>query len=287
MNEQKKGIGWTRLPLYDGTGGFRKGYTWNPLVGCSHDCYWLMPGGNKAECYAKTITERFSLQPNFKDFVLHPDRLSQPSKIKKASGVFLDSMSDLMSHTVPDDYIRKVLNVCRECPQHIFLLLTKNAPRLLQYEFPPNVWVGVSTPPDFMFGKQLSEPQKESYLRKALNVLSDVKSYIRWMSMEPLNGDYACILYDYELPIDWVTIGAASYGTTYYPPDEVFLRNLIEVLIENDIPIFFKSNMKCSRLSQEIWYSDFPTKQYLEHRLNLTSHTQTRHREYLHQRRLL
>jgi len=267
LNKQKEGIGWTRLPRYDGSDKYRNGYTWNPVGGCIHDCYWRMPGGKLAECYAKTITERFNLQPDFKEFAWHPERLKQPSKVKKPAGIFLDSMSDLMAHNVPDKYVSQVLDVCRQSPQHIFLLLTKNAPRLLNYDFPPNVWVGVSTPPDIMFGKSLSDKAKKAYLNKALDVLSEVVASIRWMSIEPLNGDYAWVLGDYGLPIDWVTIGAASYGTTIYAPDETYLRNLLVLMIGEKVPIFFKKNMTCSPLAERIWYRDFPTQHYLEHRL--------------------
>ena len=59
MNEQKApmGIEWTRIPNSDGT--IRRGFTWNPIAGCLHDCQWNI-AGQRAECYAKTIAEKFT-----------------------------------------------------------------------------------------------------------------------------------------------------------------------------------------------------------------------------------
>jgi len=147
MNKQKpgKGIEWTN-------------YTWNPIAGCRHGCQWRMPDGSIAECYAKTIAERVAQDfypDGFESHYWHPDRLDEPSKVRKPSRIFIDSMSDLLGTWVPRDQIIAVLEVCAQNPQHSFQLLTKNAPAIEQWVFPANVWVGVSSPPDFMCGKQL------------------------------------------------------------------------------------------------------------------------------------
>lgn len=49
MNEQransKSSIEWTRIRNADGS--IRRGYTWNPVAGCLHDCEWDIAGQPK------------------------------------------------------------------------------------------------------------------------------------------------------------------------------------------------------------------------------------------------
>lgn len=297
MNEQKapKGIEWTRLPkkcpecygsglvviergddAYDEEGDCptcdgigmveTDGYTWNPVAGCLHGCKWTMPDGQVAECYAKSVAERLAVSAyphGFEHHYWHPERLEEPLKVKEEAGIFLDSMSDLMGRWVPDEQVQAVLDVCREAHWHTFMLLTKNAPRLRKFRFPPNVWVGVSSPPDFMYGEQLTQYQKEKMLRTALGVLEGVSLYghmpnTTWMSFEPLSWDLYKIVAGSPNALDWAVIGAASNGAKKYAPDEGHLRTLVEVLDNDGVPIFFKGNMKSSEWARENWREEFP-----------------------------
>ncbi|KKM03822.1 hypothetical protein LCGC14_1770600, partial [marine sediment metagenome] len=158
MNKQKKdaGIEWTHVPGYGG-------YTSNPIQGCTHKCEWIMPDKTHAICYAKRIAESVakSAYPNgFESLQFNPDELDAIRRAKKPAAIFIDSMSDLVGEGVPTEWIEAVIETMRDCPQHIFQILTKNAPRLLQFEWPSNAWVGISSPPDFMFGKRLYPDQQ-------------------------------------------------------------------------------------------------------------------------------
>jgi protein gp37 len=61
-------------------------FTWNPVVGCKHGCPY---------CYAKKINDRFKFIPEWTAPRLFPDRLSEPSMLKKRSRIFVGSMCDL------------------------------------------------------------------------------------------------------------------------------------------------------------------------------------------------
>ena len=256
MNKQgskdnpRGGIEWTHV-FGDGTG-----YTWNPVSGCEHDCQWTMPDGQIAGCYAKAVAEKLRSDKffphGFEQITFHPERLKEPGKKKDPSGIFLDSMSDLMGANVLVEYIVKVLDIVRSNPQHVFQLLTKNAPRLLKFKdlFPSNLWVGVSTPPDFMFGKPLSRQQQEAMLRTTLGVLASLDSPVRWLSAEPLSWDISPVLSDYPGAINWIVVGAASDGPRYFPPNETDLVNVLAETARQNIPIFFKGNMKSAPLIQ-------------------------------------
>jgi protein gp37 len=242
MNKQKKykdgnlisrGIEWTD-------------WTWNAVAGCKHGCRWKMPDGAIAICYAEEVAKGVAQRAypeGFEYHYWHEGRLNEPLKIKEPAKIFLDSMSDLMGHWVPAEQIEAVLEIARQANWHSFQLLTKNAPRLLKFDFPPNVWAGVSSPPDFMFGRQLSRQSQAKMLHKTLQVLSQMEG-ITWMSVEPLSWDVAPIIKQYPNALKWAVIGAASNGSRYYQPEVAHIQNLLDVLDEQKVPVFFKGNLE-------------------------------------------
>ncbi len=244
MNKQgPNGIEWTN-------------YTWNPIGGCKHHCRWQMPDGTIAICYAEAVAEgvaRNAYQQGFEHHYWNPQRLEEPLKVKEPSKIFLDSMSDLMGVWAPENQIKSVLSVCRRADWHTFQLLTKNAPRLLKFDWPSNVWVGVSSAPDFMLNRELSQQQKERYMHKALSTLTRIDEAITWMSFEPLSWDVSGIVAEYPGAIQWAVIGAASNGKKKYQPDPKHVQNLLDVLAIQEVPAFFKGN-----LDWHLWREDFP-----------------------------
>ncbi len=229
-------------------------YTWNPVRGCQHGCRWIMPDGSVAECYAELIAERVAQRAypdGFEHHYWNPQVLTEPLKLKTPSRIFLDSMSDLMGHWVSRNEIEQVLNVCAKASWHTFQILTKNAPRLLEFEFPPNVWVGVSAPPSIMFGRQLSTKQQVRMLERMLSVLREIDVPVRWMSIEPLSFDIAQHLIGSHL--QWAVIGAATNGRKTYQPRPEWVQHVLDVLDTQDTRVFFKGNLDWSD-----WREEFP-----------------------------
>lgn len=263
MNKQadgkgKRGIEWTD-------------WTWNPVGGCKHGCEWVMPDGKVAECYAKTVADKFRsdkfMSDGFEAHYWNPERLTEPGKLKQPARIFLDSMSDLMGHWVPDEQVNAVLKVCADNPQHTFQLLTKNAPRLTKFDFPDNVWVGVSAPPSVFMGKALSFDQQARYVHKALDVLRELEgnASVRWMSIEPLSFDIAEVMRDWRvklgqhLPLEWAVIGAATRGATVYQPSPMWVWNLLsELSRQKPVSVFYKGNLK-GNVAAKHWREEFPT----------------------------
>lgn len=91
-------------------------HTWNPLVGCSHECSY---------CYSKKLTKRqkhrcidcYNFVPHE-----HPERLGK--KFPKGSQVFVCSMADIAFASV--DYRKKIYEAIEKQPEVTFLLQTKN-----------------------------------------------------------------------------------------------------------------------------------------------------------------
>lgn len=238
---QKRGIEWTD-------------YTWNPVGGCKHGCRWEMPDGSIAECYAETVAHRIAQAIYTEGFAYHywrPEHLDEPLKLTHPAKIFLDSMSDLMGFWVPAEQVEQVLDVCRKAHWHTFQLLTKNAPRLREFKFPSNVWVGISAPPSIMFGKRLSYQTQARWLRRSLDVLKTVDVPVRWMSIEPLSFDIASLLEDSDL--QWAVIGAATNGKATYQPRPEWVQNVLDVLDKQGTKVFFKGNLIWSE-----WREEFP-----------------------------
>lgn len=248
-------------------------YTWNVVGGCQHACRWVMPDGSTAICYAESTANALRsdhfFQHGFEHHYYHESRLKEPAAMKTPSKIFIDSMSDLMGSWVPEDQIKAVLDVCAQCPQHTFQLLTKNAPRLLKFEYPDNVWVGVSAPPSHMNGKVLNENMRSAYVQKALDVMLQVKANTRWMSIEPLSYDIASDFYLWQratkessyftrpLPLEWAVIGAATKGRNVYQPEPIWVERAITILDRYEVPVFFKGNLKGNAAANP-WREEFP-----------------------------
>ena len=87
-------------------------------------------------------------------------------------------MSDLFQDAVPDEFIRRVFDTMRDCPQHTFQILTKRSDRLRQLgvtlPWPANVWMGVSV--------------EDRRVTQRIADLAAVPAHIRFLSCEPLIG---------------------------------------------------------------------------------------------------
>jgi len=245
MNKQQKPNGGRGIEWTD--------YTWNPVQGCKHGCRWTMPDGSIAECYAETIAKRVAQRAypyGFEHHYWNPHKLQEPLKVSEPSKIFLDSMSDLMGHWVPREQIEQVLGICRAANWHDFQLLTKNAPRLLEFDFPSNVWVGVSAPPSQMFGKSLTFSQQQRMVIRQLEILDQLRIPVRWMSIEPLSFDIAPLLAD--SPLEWAVIGAATNGKKTYQPQVEWVENVLDVLDAQSTAVFFKGNLEWDPWREEL-----------------------------------
>ncbi|MFQ6611432.1 MAG: DUF5131 family protein, partial [Fidelibacterota bacterium] len=200
--------------------------TWNPTTGCSK----VTPGCQN--CYAEVMARRLKAmghkryQNGFK-ITLQPDRLSEPLRQKKPSVYFVNSMSDLFHEEVPDNYIKKILDVIKQSSWHTFQILTKRADRMVEffqsYEVPNNAWLGV-TVEDKTFGVP------------RIDKLKRINSNIRFLSIEPLLENIG----ELDLSgIHWVIVGGES-GQKARPMKRDWVINIKQQCSEQEVAFFFK-----------------------------------------------
>lgn len=201
-------------------------HTWNPVTGCTK----LSPGCK--HCYAETMARRLKAMgaagyENGFALTLHPERLQQPLLRKKATTYFVNSMSDLFHEEVPDEFIERVIEVCRQTPQHTYQVLTKRGDRLEAFfkgrNCPTNVWLGVSVE-----DKKYGVP-RISHLRR-------VKAAVRFLSVEPLLEDVGKLnLKD----IHWVIVGGESGAKARLMKSE-WADNVRRQALTQGVAFFFK-----------------------------------------------
>lgn len=213
--------------------------TWNPVTGCtkiSEGC---------RNCYAEGIAKRFWGERKFTDVQCHPERLSEPAKLKKPSRIFVNSMSDMFHHYIPYEFIKDIWSVMLANQQHTFVILTKRADRMAEtvdlllrdgFGVLPNVWIGVSV-------------ENQQAADERILLLLQTPAAVRFVSCEPLlvpvnlgllgtipHSDPYSLVYQ---KLNWVICGGES-GTRARPMHPNWARSLRDQCQEASVSFFFK-----------------------------------------------
>src|SRR5262249_42626176 len=218
--------------------------TWNPVTGCTK----LSPGCK--HCYAERMAHRLQAMGMARyragfELTLHEDVVELPTTWKRPRRVFVNSMSGLFHQDVPLDFIRRVFETMRRCPQHQFQVLTKRAERLVdvcaELEWRENIWMGVSV-------------ENAEYAYRS-ELLRRVPAHVRVLSVEPLLGPIPA------LPlagIHWVIVGGES-GPRARPMAPEWVGEIYHQCRAAGIPFFFKQwgGVHKSRTGRELFGRTF------------------------------
>jgi len=212
--------------------------TWNPVAGCT------IASSGCTNCYAMRMAARLQAMGHDKYWgttrksggryvwtgrvnVDHSS-LSAPLEWRRPKRIFVNSMSDLFHHKVPDNFIEKVWGVMEECPQHHFQILTKRPDRMAamfdhgRLTVLPNAWLGTSI-------------ENAEVIERAQDLARIVGATL-FISFEPLIGRIA----DIDLrKIHWAIIGGES-GPRARPMDPEWVDHLHEICRRDDVAFFFK-----------------------------------------------
>jgi protein gp37 len=156
--------------------GFYK-WAWGIIEGCQNDCDY---------CYAKTYYEKHNRDFSIARF--DENLLIEPYKVDPAM-IFVNHLGDIMGDWVKREWVKKILNVCKDLPEHEFLFMTKLPEKYKKFEFPDNCILGVT----------IESPDKWSR--------AEVMEYFdnrKMCSVEPILGDFTG--YDFS-QFEFVVVG--------------------------------------------------------------------------------
>lgn len=205
-------------------------YTWNPITGCTRGCSY---------CYARRMAYRLKGRCGYPEDdpfrpTFHRDRLEEPYHRRKPVKIFTVSMGEFFDHEVPIEWREEVLDVISNCRHLTFQILTKRYYNLHTYDYPSNLWLGVSQ------DCKTTDPD-------AIRALWLTDARTKFVSFEPLLGPRP----DVDLHgIDWVIIGAQT-GPGAKPPKPEWVQAIIHEARDWNIPVFLKNNLNWPEKIQE------------------------------------
>jgi protein gp37 len=217
-------------------------HTWNPFVGCS------IHTAGCTNCYAMRAAMRLQEfgQPSYQGVVkLANDSpvwtgvvnraseaaFQKPFSIKKASLIFVNSMSDFFHEAAKDEWRTHAIEIMR-ATLHQYQVLTKRPENIAGYlsrvraernfVLPDNMWVGATV-------------ERWDCVHR-IETLRRVPAKVRFLSIEPLINSVGPM----DLTgIDWVILGGES-GPRARPMLPLWARQVRDQCIEQKVPLFFK-----------------------------------------------
>ena len=172
-------------------------HTWNPIKGkCPHDCSY---------CYMK----------RFPQGELRLDEKCLKDNLGERNVIFVGSSTDMWAKKVRDNWIRKVLEICRRYPKNTYLFQSKNPIRFKKFiKFYPINCIFGTTAETNRFIKDTKAPQVFDRLMD-IKFMGDVM-----ITIEPIMD------FDLDIFVEWikkneprfVNIGADSKGHNLSEP---------------------------------------------------------------------
>lgn len=185
-------------------------HTWNPVVGCSHHCFY---------CWARMLVKRRRYQTPCNEcynFKVHA-HLERPIKTGKV--ILVCSMGDLFCKECPRDYIQQVLDKIRSHQNKTFIICSKNPARFSDFikSVPDNCILGttIETNRDILV-RALTKAPLPSQRYEAMIKLNHKRKFL---SIEPIMD------FDLSILLTWVRkikpeiceIGYNNYTTFQLP----------------------------------------------------------------------
>jgi protein gp37 len=218
--------------------------------------------------------------PNNFNVTLHHDKIPQPYLWKNPKMIFTCSMSDLGHESIPEEYVRKILNVIAFNDKHIFQILTKRPKRLKmildKYYYMTNIkdtpfhnlWLGVSVENQDTANERipllLRTPAAVRFVscEPLLQFVSLSSIYLGYnMCLNALNGTIAVLQsdknYRHYPALDWVICGGES-GPGARPMKLEWARDLRDQCKQAGVPFFMKQIDKKIPIPDDLMIREWP-----------------------------
>lgn len=199
--------------------------TWNPIRGdCKiHDCTY---------CYMKRFPQK----------TVHLDEKCLKNDLGSGNTIFVGSSTDMFAENIPYEWIKKVLDHCKEF-DNTYLFQSKNPVRFLEFVFPPKVILGTTMETnDVNNYAKYSKAPLPSWRASAMDKLP--KEIDRMVSIEPImKFGHLFSSWIKDINPKFVSIGADSKGNNLPEPSKEELLKLISEL-EKFTEVRLKPNLK-------------------------------------------
>lgn len=222
-------------------------YTWNPVTGCKHnctketagfDCYAMKLHNMRHKAYmeGKKLPEQYAFA--FDQPQVWNNRLLEKMP-KNPSIIFVGSMCDLFGSWINSWFIKAIINIISDQPEHIFMFLTKNPKRYADFDYPENVMLGHTITGN---GNLFDKPESPvSFPIKSFFDMKYVRNHSIFLSYEPMLSSTDIRILNYA---DLVIVGADTSKNPILPqPHDVQIMFNRYSPLKHD-RVFFKENIR-------------------------------------------
>ena len=177
--------------------------------------------------------------------ILHEYRLCMPAQKKKPANIFVCSMADLFGDWVPEEWIMKVFEACKDAPWHNYLFLTKNPKRYCKLANEGKLPQG----DNYWYGTTVTGEDDTPFCSGIYNT---------FLSIEPLRRKIKITLGECAT-MNWIIVGAETgKSTNKITPKKEWIDGIVSIAHAANIPILLKDSKEIRAVWDDDLVQEYP-----------------------------